>query len=109
MESFLHTLKVELVHQCRWARHAEARQALFGYIEGYYTRYRMPSALGYLTPEQAEENMTANPRCPRNRGKINWLMSDDLSSRDRAELLHGPNLRLPIVLTSGTNESDVST
>ena len=71
MESFFHTLKVELIHQCRWASHAEARQALFGYIEGNYTRYRMHSALGYLTPEQAEENMTANPRCPRNRGKIN--------------------------------------
>ena len=58
MESFLHTLKVELVHQCRWARHAEARQALFGYIEGYYIRNRMHSALGHLTPEQAEESMT---------------------------------------------------
>ena len=58
MESFFHTLKVELVHQCRWATHAEARQALFGYIEGYYNRHRMHSALGYLTPEQAEQSMT---------------------------------------------------
>ena len=52
------TLKVELVHQCRWATHAEARQALFGYIEGYYNRHRMHSALGYLTPDQAEQSMT---------------------------------------------------
>ena len=58
MESFFHTLKVELVHQCRWATQAEARQALFGYIEGYYNRNRMHSALGYLTPEQAEQGMT---------------------------------------------------
>lgn len=58
MESFVHTLKVELVHQCRWATLAEARQALFGYIEGYYNRLRMHSALGYLTPEQAEQRMT---------------------------------------------------
>ncbi|WP_144423535.1 IS3 family transposase [Sphingopyxis sp. 113P3] len=58
MESFFHTLKVELVHQCRWATQAEARQALFGYIEGYYNRHRMHSALGYLTPEQAEQIMT---------------------------------------------------
>ncbi len=57
MESFFHTLKVELVHQSRWATQAEARQALFGYIEGYYNRYRMHSALGYLTPEQAEKRM----------------------------------------------------
>jgi transposase InsO family protein len=26
----------------------------FGYIEGYYNRQRIHSALGYLTPEQAE-------------------------------------------------------
>ncbi len=57
MESFFHTLKVELVHQSRWATQAEARQALFGYIEGYYNRYRMHSALGYLTPEHAEKRM----------------------------------------------------
>nr|WP_153006874.1 IS3 family transposase [Sphingomonas sanguinis] len=57
MESFFHTLKVELVHQCRWATQTEARQALFGYIEGYYNRHRMHSAIGYLTPEQAEQRM----------------------------------------------------
>jgi putative transposase len=54
MESFFHSLKVELVHQCRWATRAEARRDLFGYIEGYYNRQRIHSALGYLTPEQAE-------------------------------------------------------
>jgi len=58
MESFFHTLKVELVHQCRWATQAKARQALFGYTEGYYNRHRMLSALGYLTSEQAEQRMT---------------------------------------------------
>jgi len=57
MEGFFHTLKVELVHQCRWATQSEARQALFGYIEGYYNRHRMQSALGYLSPEQAEQRM----------------------------------------------------
>ena len=57
MESFFHTLKVELVRQRRWATQSEARQTLFGYIEGYYNRHRMHSALGYLTPEQAEQRM----------------------------------------------------
>gem|GEM_PF-59625 len=61
MERFFHTLKVELVHQCRWATRSEARQALFGYIEGYYNRHRMHSALGYLTPEQAEQWVTGHP------------------------------------------------
>jgi putative transposase len=54
MESFFHTLKVELVHQRRWATHQEAKRDLFAYIEGYYNRQRIHSALGYLTPEQAE-------------------------------------------------------
>jgi transposase InsO family protein len=56
MESFFHTLKVELVHQRRWVTRDEARRDLFAYIEGYYNRQRIHSALGYLTPEQAERN-----------------------------------------------------
>jgi len=59
MESFFHTLKVELVHQRCWATREEARRDLFGYVEGYDNRIRMHSALGYLTPEQAEGQMAS--------------------------------------------------
>jgi transposase InsO family protein len=59
MESFFHTLKVELVHQRRWATRDEARRDLFAYIEGYYNRQRIHSALGYVTPEQAEHQMAS--------------------------------------------------
>jgi len=38
MESFFHTLKVELVRQRRWTTHHEARRDLFAYLEGYYNR-----------------------------------------------------------------------
>ena len=31
-----------------------ARRDLFAYIEGYYNRQRRHSAIGYITPEQAE-------------------------------------------------------
>jgi putative transposase len=55
MESFFHTLKVELVRQRNWNAHDEARRDLFAYIEGYYNRQRIHSAIGYLTPEQAEQ------------------------------------------------------
>ncbi len=54
MESFFHSLKMELVHQRNWATREEARRDLFGYIEGYYNRQPFHSALGHLTPEQAE-------------------------------------------------------
>ena len=37
--------------------HEEARRDLFAYIEGYYNRRRIHSALGYRTPEQAERQM----------------------------------------------------
>ena len=57
MESFFHTLKVELVHQRRWTNRQDARRDLFAYIEGYYNRRRIHSALGYKTPEQAERQM----------------------------------------------------
>jgi transposase InsO family protein len=57
MESFFHTLTVDLVHQRRWATREEARRDLFSYVEGYYNRARMHSALGYLTPEEAEMSM----------------------------------------------------
>jgi transposase InsO family protein len=31
-----------------------ARRELFAYIEGYYNRARIHSAIGYITPQQAE-------------------------------------------------------
>ena len=57
MESFFHTLKVELVHQRRWRTKDEAQRDLFAYVEGYYNRQRIHSALGYITPEQAERRL----------------------------------------------------
>ena len=55
MESFFHTLKVNLPTSDDATRH-EARRDLFAYIEGYYNRQRIHSALGYINPKQAERN-----------------------------------------------------
>ncbi len=46
MGSFFHSLKVELVHQRRWATREEAKRGLFGYIDAYYNRQRIHSSLG---------------------------------------------------------------
>ena len=54
MESFFGTLKTELVHQREYPERDAARRDLFSYIEGYYNRQRIHSAIGYITPEQAE-------------------------------------------------------
>jgi len=54
MESFFGTLKTELVHQAEYPNRDAARRDLFTHIEGYYNRHRRHSAIGYITPEQAE-------------------------------------------------------
>ena len=54
MESFFHTLKVERVHHRVYPTRAHARRDLFGYIEGFYNSRRLHSALGYLSPADAE-------------------------------------------------------
>ena len=54
MESFFGTLKTELVHHREYPDRETARHDLFAYIEGYYNRRRIHSAIGYITPQQAE-------------------------------------------------------
>jgi putative transposase len=54
MESFFGTLKTELVHHGDYPDREAARRDLFGYIEAYYNRRRIHSAIGYITPEQAD-------------------------------------------------------
>lgn len=49
-ESFFATLKVELVRDAAWATRADARRALFTYIEGFYNGERRHSTLGHLSP-----------------------------------------------------------
>ena len=51
MESFFGTLKSERVHHCTYHTRDEARADLFYYIEVFYNRRRLHSALGYLSPE----------------------------------------------------------
>lgn len=53
-ESFFHTLKVELVHNCAYKTRDEAKLSLFQYIEGYYNQRRMHSAIDYKAPFEFE-------------------------------------------------------
>ncbi len=54
-ESFVATLKVELVHSCRFPTREAARVAVFEYLEAFYNRRRLHSSLGYVSPERFEE------------------------------------------------------
>jgi len=53
-ESFFHTLKVELTHNDCYKTREEARWSIFQYIEGYYHRIRMHSAIDYKAPYEVE-------------------------------------------------------
>jgi transposase InsO family protein len=57
MESLFAALKVEHVHQVRFRTRAEARAAVFEYIEIFYNRQRLHSGLGYRTPAEARASM----------------------------------------------------
>jgi putative transposase len=57
MESVFASLKVELVHHCCFSTRAEAKAAVFDYIEVFYNRQRLHSALGYRTPVEARASM----------------------------------------------------
>ena len=54
-ESFVSTLKRELIHRHSWPNRQIARSAIFEYIEGFYNTRRRHSALGYLSPSEYED------------------------------------------------------
>jgi len=54
MESFFSTLKTELLHRQNWQNHEQVDLALFDYIESFYNRQRLHSALNYQTPAEFE-------------------------------------------------------
>jgi putative transposase len=65
-ESFFATLECELLDRRRFHTQAEARMAVFEFIEGWYNPHRRHSALDYLSPINYErshdpEESTASP------------------------------------------------
>jgi putative transposase len=60
-ESFFATLECELLDRCRFKTQAEARGAVFAFIEGFYNPRRRHSSIGYLSPIDYEHLHHANP------------------------------------------------
>jgi putative transposase len=54
-ESFVASLKCELLYGYRFPSREVARIAIFDYIEGFYNRGRRHSSLGYLSPDDYEQ------------------------------------------------------
>jgi putative transposase len=58
-ESFMATIKTELIYRNRFKTKDEARLAVFRYIEGFYNPIRRHSALGYKSPAEYERMLMA--------------------------------------------------
>ena len=58
-ESFFATLECELIERRVFQTQAEARMAVFQFIEGWYNTRRRHSALGYLSPNDFERAAAA--------------------------------------------------
>jgi putative transposase len=54
-ESFVSTLKRELINRHSWPSRQMVRTAIFEYMEGFYNTRRRHSALGNLSPSKYEE------------------------------------------------------
>ena len=53
-ETFFATLKKELVYRCNFLTRKEAKSSIFEFIEVFYNRVRIHSALDYLSPLEYE-------------------------------------------------------
>ena len=54
-ESFVSTVKQELIHRHSWSSQQTTKTGIFEYIEGFYDTRRRHSALGHLSPPEYEE------------------------------------------------------
>jgi len=64
-ESFFATLECELLDRARFRTQAEARLALFEFIEGWYNPHRRHSALAYEAPMSFEKKHARQGVAPR--------------------------------------------
>jgi len=63
-ESFFATLEREVLNRRRFKTQAEARMAIFEWLEGWYNPHRRHSALGYLSPVNYERRLLTNETAP---------------------------------------------
>lgn len=59
-ESFFKTLKAEMVYFNQFQNHSQAKNAIFEFIEIWYNRDRIHSAIDYMTPQQYYDNYFYN-------------------------------------------------
>lgn len=78
-ESFFATLECELIDRRSFRTQAEARMALFEFLEGWYNTRRRHSALGYLSPNDFERAAMSQSADSRGRGPHKDILQDSTS------------------------------
>ena len=85
-ESFFATLECELLDRRRFKTQAEARVAVFEFIEGFYNPRRRHSSIGYLSPtdyERQHQKRAADPE-PRKPAVLLAAVKDKPSGRPQS-------------------------
>jgi putative transposase len=91
-ESFFATLECELLARQRFKNQAEARTAVFAFIEGFYNRRRRHSAIGYLSPVDYERQRAAAPG-PHQDAVVLAAVKDKPFGRPQGAVLDGRSAR----------------
>jgi putative transposase len=98
-ESFFATLECELLARHRFKTQAEARTAIFQFVEGFYNPRRRHSALGYLSPAQFERRhartMASSPGAPKSAGVLAAVKDKPSRARPNGRVLDGRCARRP--------------
>jgi putative transposase len=104
-ESFFATLECELLDRERFKTPAQARSAVFAFIEGFYNPRRRHSALGYLSPAQFERRHSTplSPGQPKP-GAVLGPVKDKPSGRACGASLTGPARDAECQPRAGTKE-----
>jgi len=94
-ESFFATLECELLDRERFRTPAEARRALFDYIEGWYNSRRRHSALEYESPVRYERLHAAHGLRPATHEKPRAVEAPGSTRRQGGAISTSPHDGLP--------------
>jgi transposase InsO family protein len=61
MESFWSTMQIELLNRKKWKTRIELANAMFEFIEVFFSRQRRHSKIGYISPVEFEVNLQQQP------------------------------------------------
>jgi putative transposase len=98
-ESFFATLECELLARHRFKTQAEARTAVFQFVEGFYNLRRRHSALGYLSPAEFERRhatgTASSPGAPKSAAVLAAVKNKPCGRAPRGRVLDGRCARRP--------------